>query len=170
MVCRGALGITAASRQSQGSAASGLVDQDHLSYEQIEELAESIKAPPYNLAPIEVWKAYEQLEAAKVKGVPLAALLSNTVSLVSYASGLKDILDPFPEIVELRFRAWLVQQRQAGVEFDENQLEWPKMLKKQIAENAKIMIEDFEYAPFNQQGGVFIAKQLFGDRLDNVVN
>ncbi|UCM61215.1 type I restriction-modification enzyme R subunit C-terminal domain-containing protein [Aeromonas hydrophila] len=86
---------------------------------------------------IEVWKAYEQLEAAKVKGVPLAALLSNIVSLVSYASGQKDILDPFPEIVELRFRAWLVQQRQAGVEFDENQLEWPKMLKRQIAENAK---------------------------------
>lgn len=44
------------------------------------------------------------------------------------------------------------------------------MIKKQIAENAEMMIEDFEYAPFNQQGGVFWAKQLFGDRLDNVVN
>lgn len=39
----------------------------YLSYEQIEELAESIKAPSYNLAPVEVWKAYEWLEAAKVK-------------------------------------------------------------------------------------------------------
>ncbi|EOG4183766.1 type I restriction-modification enzyme R subunit C-terminal domain-containing protein, partial [Klebsiella pneumoniae] len=47
------------------------------------------------------------------------------------------------------------QQRQAGVEFDESQLEWLKMIKKQIAENAEMMIEVFEYAPFNQQGGVF---------------
>lgn len=39
------------------------------------------------------------------------------------------------------------------------------MIKKQIAENAEIMIEDFDYAPFNQQGGVFRAKQLFGDKL-----
>lgn len=128
---------------SQGSAASSLVDQDHLSYEQIEELAESIKASPYNLAPIEKWKAYEQLEAAKGKGVPPAALLINIVSLVSYATGLKDILDPFPEVVELRFSAWLVQQRQAGVEFDESQLEWLKMIKNQIDENAEMMIEDF---------------------------
>jgi len=29
--------------------------QRHLSYEQIEEFAESIKAPPYNPAPIQVW-------------------------------------------------------------------------------------------------------------------
>lgn len=92
------------------------------------------------------------------------------MSLVSYASGLKDILDLFLEIVELRFNAWLVQQRQAGVEFHENQLEWPKMLKNKIAENAEMMIEDFDYAPFNQQGGAFRTKQLFGDKLDNVVN
>lgn len=144
--------------------------QRHLSYEQIEEFAESIKAPPYNPAPIQVWKAYEQLEAAKVKSVPPAALLTNIVSLVSYATGIKDILDPFPKVVELRFSAWLVQQRQAGVEFDESQLERLKMIKKQIAENAEMMIEDFEYAPFTQQGGVFRAKQLFGDRLDNIVN
>lgn len=144
--------------------------QRHLSYEQIEELAENIQAPPYNLAPIEVWKAYEQLEAAKVKGVPPATLLTNIVSLVSYATGLKDVLEPFTEVVERRFNAWLSQQQQAGVEFNESQLEWLEMIKLQIAQNAEMMIEDFDYAPFNQQGGVFKAKQLFGDKLDNVVN
>ncbi|WP_415783965.1 type I restriction-modification enzyme R subunit C-terminal domain-containing protein, partial [Klebsiella pneumoniae] len=70
--------------------------------------------------------------------------------------GRNDLLiRTFPKVVELRFSAWLVQQRQAGVEFDESQLEWLKMIKKQIAENAEMMIEVFEYAPFNQQGGVF---------------
>ncbi|WP_394230278.1 type I restriction endonuclease subunit R [Shewanella colwelliana] len=144
--------------------------QRHLSYDQIEELAENIKAPPYNLAPIEVWKAYEQLEAAKVKGVPPATLLTNIVSLISYATGLKDVLEPFPEVVERRFYTWLAQQEQTGVEFDTTQLEWLNLIKQQIAQNAEMMIEDFDYAPFNQQGGVLKAKQLFGDKLDNVVN
>lgn len=144
--------------------------QRHLSYDQIEELAENIQAPPYNLAPIEVWKAYEQLDTARVKGVPPATLLTNIVSLVSYATGLKDVLEPFPEVVERRFNTWLTQQQQAGVEFDESQLEWLEMIKQQIAQNAEMMIEDFDYAPFNQQGGVFKAKQLFGDKLDSVVN
>lgn len=144
--------------------------QRHLSYDQIEELAENIKAPPYNLAPIEVWKAYEQLEAAKVKGVPPATLLTNIISLISYATGLNDVLEPFPELVERRFDSWLTQQQLAGVEFEAAQLEWLNLIKQQIAQNAEMMIEDFDYAPFNQQGGVLKAKQLFGDKLDNVVN
>lgn len=102
--------------------------------------------------------------------MPPAALLTNIVSLVSYATGLKDVLEPFPEVVERRFNAWLSQQQQVGVEFDDSQLEWLEMIKQQIAQNAEMMIEDFEYAPFNQQGGVFKAKQLFGDKLDKVVN
>ncbi|WP_085299717.1 type I restriction endonuclease subunit R [Cognaticolwellia mytili] len=144
--------------------------QRHLSYEQIEELAENIQAPPYNLAPIEVWKAYQQLEAAKVKGVPPAKLLTNIVSLINYATGLKDVLEPFPQVVERRFDTWLTQQQQTGVEFDDSQLEWLALIKEQIAQNAEMMIEDFDYAPFTQQGGVLKAKQLFGDNLNNVVN
>ena len=144
--------------------------QRHLSYEQIEELAENIQAPPYNLAPIEVWKAYQQLETAKVKGVPPAALLTNIVSLVTYATGLKDVLEPFPEVVERRFDNWLTQQQQTGIEFDNAQLEWLALIKEQIAQNAEMMIEDFDYAPFTQEGGVLKAKQLFGDKLNNVVN
>ncbi|WP_371194076.1 DEAD/DEAH box helicase family protein [Glaciecola sp. SC05] len=144
--------------------------QRHLSYEQIEELAENIQAPPYNLAPIEVWKAYQQLETAKVKGLPPATLLTNIVSLVSYATGLNDVLEPFPLVVERRFDAWVTQQQQSGVEFDDGQFEWLNLIKKQIAQNAEMMIEDFDYAPFNQQGGVLKAKQLFGNNLDSVVN
>lgn len=144
--------------------------QRHLSYEQIEALAENIQAPPYNIAPIEVWKAYQQLETAKVKGLPPATLLTNIVSLISYATGLKDVLEPFPEVVERRFNAWVQQQQHSGIEFTPAQLEWLNLIKQQIAQNAEMMIEDFDYAPFNQQGGVLKAKQLFGDKLRNVVS
>jgi len=79
----------------------------HLSYEQIEKLAEEIQQPPYNLAPIEVWKAYEQLEKNKVKGVPPKELLTNIVSLIRFSTGLSDVLEPFTELVNNRFDNWL---------------------------------------------------------------
>ena len=84
----------------------------HLSYEQIEKLAEEIQQPPYNLAPIEVWKAYEQLEKNKVKGVPPKELLTNIVSLIRFSTGLSDVLEPFTELVNNRFDNWLKQQDQ----------------------------------------------------------
>ena len=143
--------------------------QRHLSYEQIEALAENIQAPPYNIAPIEVWKAYQQLETAKVKGLPPATLLTNIVSLISYATGLKDVLEPFPELVERRFSAWVQQQQHSGIEFTSAQLEWLNLIKQQIAQNAEMIIDDFYYAPFNQQGGLLKAKQLFGDKIEVVL-
>ncbi|MEQ8409369.1 MAG: type I restriction-modification enzyme R subunit C-terminal domain-containing protein [Gammaproteobacteria bacterium] len=141
--------------------------QRHLSYEQIEKLAEEIQQPPYNLAPIEVWKAYEQLEKNRVKGVPPKELLTNIVSLIRYSTGLSEVLEPFNELVEQRFANWLNQQDK---EFEPEQLTWLEKIKDQIAQNAEMTEEDFGYTPFNQEGGVLKAKQLFGDELETIVD
>lgn len=141
--------------------------QRHLSYEQIEKLAEEIQQPPYNLAPIEVWKAYEQLEKNKVKGVPPKELLTNIVSLIRFSTGLSEVLEPFNELVDQRFANWLKQQDK---EFAPEQLAWLEKIKDQIAQNAEMTEEDFGYTPFNQEGGVLKAKQLFGDELKPLID
>ena len=43
----------------------------YTTYEEIKQLAEAIKKPPYNLTPEVLWKAYEQLEKSKVRGAGL---------------------------------------------------------------------------------------------------
>lgn len=139
----------------------------HLSYEQIEKLAEEIKQPPYNLAPIEVWKAYEQLEKNKVKGVPPKELLTNIVSLIRFSTGLSDVLEPFTELVNSRFENWLKQQDK---EFKPEQLTWLNKVKDQIAQNAEMSVDDFEYTPFNQEGGLLKAKELFGKDLQPIID
>ena len=139
----------------------------HLSYEQIEKLAEEIQQPPYNLAPIEVWKAYEQLEKNKVKGVPPRELLTNIVSLIRFSTGLSDVLEPFTELVNNRFDNWLKQQ---GKEFKPDQLDWLNKIKDQIAQNAEMTVEDFNYIPFNQKGGLLKARELFGKELEPLIN
>ncbi len=169
----------------------------HLSYEQIEKLAEEIKQPPYNLAPIEVWKAYEQLEKNRVKGVPPKELLTNIVSLIRFSTGLSDVLEPFTELVNNRFENWLKQQHQIPSplarqgqtttpspltgegrgegdnhqtnRFSKDQLTWLNKIKDQIAQNAEMTIEDFNYIPFNQEGGMLKARELFGKELDNII-
>ncbi|WP_211285661.1 DEAD/DEAH box helicase family protein [Marinobacter guineae] len=42
--------------------------QRHLSYAQLQDLVDDIEQPPYNIAPSDVWKAYEKLEKLKAKG------------------------------------------------------------------------------------------------------
>ncbi|MDH5328106.1 MAG: DEAD/DEAH box helicase family protein [Gammaproteobacteria bacterium] len=138
----------------------------HLSYEQIEKLAEEIQQPPYNLAPIEVWKAYEQLEKNKVKGVPPKELLTNIVSLIRFSTGLSDVLEPFTELVNNRFDNWLKQQNKA---FQPDQLAWLNKIKDQIAQNAEMTVDDFNYIPFNQEGGLLKARELFGKDLDYLI-
>ena len=179
----------------------------HLSYEQIEKLAEEIQQPPYNLAPIEVWKAYEQLEKNKVKGVPPKELLTNIVSLIRFSTGLSDVLEPFTELVNDRFENWLKQQNQISPlphgeglgegalgegaqgevrdesatsplppgedlgegKFSSEQLAWLIKIKDQIAQNAEMSVDDFEYTPFNQEGGLLKARELFGKDLNNII-
>lgn len=141
--------------------------QRHLSYEQIEELAEEIKQPPYNIAPLEVWKAYEQLEKNRVKGVPAKELLTNIVSLIRFSTGLSDVLEPFPKLVNQRFDAWLEQQ---NAEFTEDQQRWLGLIKDQIANNAEFEMDDFDYIPAcKAQGGLLKAQALFGKELPVIV-
>ena len=163
----------------------------HLSYEQIEKLAEEIQQPPYNLAPIEVWKAYEQLEKNKVKGVPPKELLTNIVSLIRFSTGLSDVLVPFTELVNDRFENWLKQQQSSPLPLGEDntpqpplpqgegrgeggfspeQLAWLNKIKDQIAQNAEMTVEDFNYIPFNQEGGLLKARELFGNDLKPIID
>jgi type I restriction enzyme, R subunit len=151
----------------------------HLSYEQIEKLAEEIQQPPYNLAPIEVWKAYEQLEKNKVKGVPPKELLTNIVSLIRFSTGISDVLEPFTELVNNRFETWLSQQSMSSraqprdlngkAGFSPDQLAWLNKIKDQIAQNAEMTVDDFNYIPFNQEGGLLKARELFGEDLDKLI-
>jgi len=141
----------------------------HLTYEQIKSLAEAIKKTPYNLTPDNIWRAYEQLERSKVKGAGPQKLLTNIVSLVHFAIGEANTLEPFEETVNKRFQTWLTEQEKAGQRFDAEQLEWLTMIKDHIATSLAIDISDFENVPFNQKGGAVKADQVFGEELPKIL-
>jgi type I restriction enzyme R subunit len=141
----------------------------HLTYEEIREVADAIRKPPYQLTPEILWKAYEQLDKSKVKGAGAQKLLTNIVSLIRFASGKSDVLEPFPETVNQRFERWRAQQERAGGRFTQAQTEWLVMIKDHIATSLSIGNEDFELSPFYEKGGIVKAYQLFGNGLNNIL-
>lgn len=141
-----------------------------MSYEAVKQLADAISRPPYSLSTARIWHAYEKLEQAKVRQMGPQGLLTNIVSLVRFALGKADELEPFDLTVERRFDQWLIEQKTAGREFTQEQLDWLNMIKAHIAGNIHIDVEDFDLVPFNQRGGVVKAAQLFGKELENLLN
>ena len=141
----------------------------HLTYEEIRQLADAIERPPYFFTAERLWQAYEQLEKSKVRGAGPQKLLTNVVSLVRFAVGASDVLEPFPDMVNDRFRFWLKQQEGAGVSFTPEQKEWLVMIKDHIATSLSVSMDDFEYAPFYERGGPIRAYQLFGVDLAEIM-
>ncbi|MGC9423874.1 type I restriction-modification enzyme R subunit C-terminal domain-containing protein [Vibrio sp.] len=144
--------------------------QRHLTYEEIRKLADAIEKPPYNLTPERLWQAYEQLEQAKVKGAGPKKLLTDVISLVRFAVGEDETLEPFSYKVDRRFHEWLAQQQRQGVTFTEEQIQWLTMIKEHIATSASISMDDFDLTPFTEHGGAFRVYKLFGDDTEEILN
>jgi type I restriction enzyme, R subunit len=141
-----------------------------LTYQTVRELAEAIERPPYNLTPESLWRAYERLDQARVRGAGPSRLLTDIIALVRFALEQSETLEPFPLTVAERYRAWLVDQLNAGRQFSPEQLEWLEMIRAHIAVSVTIEMDDFEEVPFNQKGGPIKVYQLFGDELDGILN
>lgn len=116
-----------------------------------------------------LWNAYAALEKSKVKKVTAPHILTDLVSLVRFAMHQENELIPFPEKVKANFRIWLAQQEADGRKFSEEQHKWLKMIRDHIAANLSIDTDDFDYAPFSQQGGLGKVYQLFGDEVTTVI-
>lgn len=54
--------------------------------------------------------------------------------------------------------------------FSPEQLQWLELIRDQVAASMGIEMDDFEYAPFAQKGGAGRAFQVFGDRLQPLLN
>ncbi len=138
--------------------------RERLTFKEITELANAIGRPPHCWTPEVLWQAYETLDRSKVHGSG-ARVLSDLVSLVRFALEQESELVPYPRLVDEHFRAWLLQQENAGRTFTPEQLGWLERIRDHVAASLTISPDDFEYAPFSQQGGLGKAHEVFGDEL-----
>ena len=76
---------------------------------------------------------------------------------------------PFPERVNANFNAWLGEQGNRGKKFTDEQSHWLEMIRDHVAANLVVEPDDFEYAPFAQEGGLGKVHQLFGNELNRLI-
>lgn len=141
-----------------------------LTYSQIKELAEAIEKPPYSLTPEVLWKAYEQLEKSRVRAAGPQKLLTDIISLVRFALGETETLEPFSAAIDERFRNWLSGQELMGRTFSREQREWLIMIRDHIATSLSLKMDDLEYAPFYEKGGAIKLYKLFGSELNKILD
>jgi|694.fasta_scaffold00417_42 type I restriction enzyme R subunit len=137
-------------------------------YKMIKDLCDTLKTQKPLLAPLTVWKAYEQLE--KANGSAKNELIA-LVSLIRRVIGIDSILTAYDKTVDKNFADW-VWKKQAGnaPKFSEEQMQWLYMMKDYIANSFNLEKDDFDLSPFNAQGGLSKLWQLFGEQSDEIID
>ena len=117
-----------------------------------------------------LWDACAVAAPGKVKGRSQPGRFADLVSLVRFSLEQQPVLKPFAESVNERFNEWLTDKAKAGTTFTHEQLAWLKLIRDHVATSLSIETDDLELSPFNQQGGLGKAHQLFGDQLPKLLD
>jgi type I restriction enzyme R subunit len=138
-----------------------------LTYSMIRELVDKIVAYKPTLAPLHVWRAYEILEDAS--GQPKNELVA-LVSLIRKVAGIDSKLTAYDKTVDKNFQNWVFKKQAGTLKFNEEQMQWLRMIKDHIAASVSFSIDDLDYLPFDAQGGKGKMWQIFGNDTENIIN
>jgi type I restriction enzyme R subunit len=138
-----------------------------LTYSMIKEVLEKLQNDKPSLAPLNVWRAYEALE--QCNGSPRNELTA-IVSLIRKISGLDSTLTSYDKIVDKNFQDWVFKKQAGATKFNEEQMQWLRMIKDYVVNSFHIDKDDFDLNPFNAQGGLGKMWQLFGEQTEEIIN
>ena len=150
-----------------------------LSYTLIRQVLDKLKTDKPNLAPLRVWQAYQQLESRHslspsrrrgAGGNPVNEL-TTLVALIRRVCGWDKTLTPFDDTVRRNFQSWIMQHHAgSGEKFNEEQMHWLHMIRDHVANSFHIERDDLEMSPFDAQGGLGRMHQLFGARMEPLLD
>jgi len=139
-----------------------------LTYAMVKELLEKIKSDRPNLAPLHIWQAYERLDNVKA-GQPLNELTA-LVALIRRVIGLDEKITLYSKHVDKRFQDWVFKKQAGKLKFNEEQMQWLRMMKEHIATSFHLDKEDLNYNPFDAKGGIMRMWEIFGDSMNEIIN
>jgi len=140
-----------------------------LSFDLIRQVLDKLKADKPKLAPLRVWQAYRQLD--DYKGAQPVSELTALVALIRRVCGMDATLSTFDDTVRRNFQNWIMKHHSGGSEkFNEEQMDWLRMVRDHVANSFHIERDDLEMSPFDGQGGLGKMYQLFGARLESLLD
>jgi type I restriction enzyme R subunit len=92
------------------------------------------------------------------------------MALIRRVCGLDPKLASYDGTVRRNFQNWIMRHHSgAGEKFNEEQMDWLRMIRDHVAVSFHCERDDLEMAPFDSQGGMGRMYQLFGERMDGVI-
>jgi type I restriction enzyme, R subunit len=146
-----------------------------LKFRHVKELASKLNQPPFFVDPnrpeslTRLWQAYEVVEPDKVRGKGGRQLV-DVIALVRHAMDPNTTLAPVGVTVQERYQQWMAEKQTSGVMFTADQRKWLDAIKDHIAASLNIEQDDLEEVPFNSIGGLGRAYELFGDKLNAILD
>ncbi|MEX2347720.1 MAG: DEAD/DEAH box helicase family protein [Balneolaceae bacterium] len=138
-----------------------------VTFKMVKEVLDLIKQKKPQMAPLNVWNAWEQVEGAN--GTSPKNDLMALVSLIRTASGIDEQLTPYDKTVNKNFQDWIFGKHAGKPKFNEEQMNWLRMIKDHIATSVHFSKDDLDYAPFDAKGGVGKMYHLFGDEMGSII-
>jgi type I restriction enzyme R subunit len=97
--------------------------------------------------------------------------LTALVALIRRACGIDAKVSPFSETVRRNFQNWIMTRHSGGGEkFNEEQMEWLRMIRDHIVNSFHLDRDDLDMAPFDAKGGLGKMYQLFGKKTGVVIS
>ena len=140
-----------------------------LTYAMIRETFDRLKSDRPRLAPLRVWRAYSLLD--EYKGSQPINELTALVALIRRACGIDGTLSTHADTVRRNFQNWIMARHSgAGEKFNDEQMEWLRMIRDHVVTSFHLDRDDLDMAPFDGKGGLGRMYKLFGDRMDSVID
>ncbi|NNM70315.1 MAG: DEAD/DEAH box helicase family protein [Gallionella sp.] len=140
-----------------------------LSYDLIRQVLDKLKTDKPKLAPLYVWHAYRRLD--DYQGAQPVKELAALVTLIRRVCGMDETLTDFDVTVRRNFRNWIMKHHSGdGNKFNEEQMDWLRMVRDHVANSFHIERDDLEMSPFDGQGGLGRMYQLFGAKMEPLLD
>lgn len=139
-----------------------------VTYKMIKEVMEKIREDKPKLAPLRVWRAYAQLD--DYKGENPVSELTALIALIRRACGIDKTVSRHSETVRKNFQDWVMKKHSGGGnKFNEEQMEWLRMIRNHVVTSFHFEKSDLEASPFDSKGGMGKMYKLFGDDMDTLI-
>jgi len=135
----------------------------------IRELSDALTNPPYYLTLEQVWNAYQRVKPNLVKSKSPQRMLTDIISLIRFELKLDETLEPYSEKVNRRFKEWVFKRNAGPIQFNDEQMNWLRMIKDHIVSSVRIEKDDFELSPFVDEGGLGKMWKLFGEKTEDLI-
>jgi type I restriction enzyme R subunit len=72
--------------------------------------------------------------------------------------------------VDKNFQDWVFKKQAGATKFNEEQMQWLRMIKEYVTNSFHIEKEDFDLDPFNRIGGLGKFYQLFREDYEKIID